>query len=349
MPELVVRALEPAHAPSIEAICASIDVARWLGGTPLDGPDRWRSWLEAIDAQRTVALGVFEGEALRGFAYLEGKPNVRQRHVASLAIAVDGAHHRRGIADRLMRSLIEAADGWYAWIRLELGVNARNAAAIALYQKHGFEVECRRRADMFTDGAYSDGLWMARIRPGAVRPPELGAPPPIPSRGTPVTVTVRPRRVTDAEDFARLHETASSLEGTLQVPFQAMMHWAKRFSQTPPGSYVLAAEHEGRIVGAAGMFPLGLSPRMRHVMTIGMAVHPDFQGRGVGHALMAAITDHADRWLGVHRLELTAYVGNDRARALYERHGFVLEGEHRAYAFRRGTYVDAWAMARIRS
>jgi putative acetyltransferase len=35
------------------------------------------------------------------------------------------------------------------------------------------------------------------------------------------------------------------------------------------------------------------------------------------------------------------------ARRLYERHGFVLEGTHRAYAFRHGRYVDAHAMARL--
>jgi putative acetyltransferase len=189
---------------------------------------------------------------------------------------------------------------------------------------------------------------MARIRPGFVALPELGAPPPVPPRGPRIQLTVRARRPSDAEGFARLHEADSTLEGTLQLPFHSVRHWVQRFATTTPGSYVLVAEHEGRLVGAAGMFPLGQSPRMRHVMTIGMAVHPDYQGRGVGHALMGAVTEHADHWLGLTRLELEVYDGNDRAKALYERHGFVLEGTRRCYALRRGTYVDAHHMARVR-
>jgi putative acetyltransferase len=349
MAELSVRALEPADALAIEAIAVQPEVARWLGGTPFDGVDRWRAKLEGLERESTVALGAFEGRALRGFAWLDGKQNVRQRHTAMLAIAVDGAHHRRGVGERLMRALIDAADRWYGWIRLELGVSAENAAAIALYRKHGFEIECRRKSDMFTDGRFADGLWMARIRPGIVPPPELGVPPPVRSRGAPIEVVVRARTTEDAEGFARLHETDSSMEGTLQLPFHTVQHWRKRFSTTTSGSQVLVADHAGRVVGSAGMFPLGQSPRMRHVMTVGMAVHPDFQGRGVGHALMGAITEHADQWLGLTRLELQVYVGNDRARALYERHGFVLEGTHRLYAFRRGTWVDAHHMARIRT
>jgi putative acetyltransferase len=32
---------------------------------------------------------------------------------------------------------------------------------------------------------------------------------------------------------------------------------------------------------------------------------------------------------------------------LYRRHGFVVEGTHRAYALRDGAYVDALSMARL--
>jgi len=32
---------------------------------------------------------------------------------------------------------------------------------------------------------------------------------------------------------------------------------------------------------------------------------------------------------------------------LYRKYGFVIEGTARAYAFRNGRYVDAYAMARI--
>jgi putative acetyltransferase len=83
-------------------------------------------------------------------------------------------------------------------------------------------------------------------------------------------------------------------------------------------------------------------------MSVGMGVRDDFQGKGVGTALMAAIVDLADNWLNVFRLELTVYTDNERAIALYKKFGFQIEGTHRAYALRAGEYVDSHAMARIR-
>jgi putative acetyltransferase len=79
-----------------------------------------------------------------------------------------------------------------------------------------------------------------------------------------------------------------------------------------------------------------------------MAVHDAFAGRGAGSALMAALLDVADRWLGLRRIELTVYADNSRAIALYERFGFEREGLHKAFALRDGVFVDALAMARLR-
>ena len=79
-----------------------------------------------------------------------------------------------------------------------------------------------------------------------------------------------------------------------------------------------------------------------------MSVHDDYAGRGVGTALMAALTEQADRWLGLRRIELTVWTDNAAAIALYERFGFEREGLHRAFALRDGEYVDALAMARLR-
>ena len=79
-----------------------------------------------------------------------------------------------------------------------------------------------------------------------------------------------------------------------------------------------------------------------------MGVHDDFQGRGVGTALMKAALDLADNWLNLKRVELTVFADNARAVYLYEKFGFAVEGTHRAHAFRNGEYVDSYSMARIK-
>ena len=89
--------------------------------------------------------------------------------------------------------------------------------------------------------------------------------------------------------------------------------------------------------------------RRLHAAAIGIAVHDAYAGRGAGSALMTALVALADDWLNIRRLELTVYVDNARAIALYERLGFEREGLHRDYAWRAGAYVDAVAMARLRA
>jgi putative acetyltransferase len=79
-----------------------------------------------------------------------------------------------------------------------------------------------------------------------------------------------------------------------------------------------------------------------------MAVRDDWQGKGVGKALLGAAVDLADNWLNVERIELTVYTDNAAAIALYQRFGFDIEGTFRRYGFREGVYVDAHAMARLR-
>ena len=81
---------------------------------------------------------------------------------------------------------------------------------------------------------------------------------------------------------------------------------------------------------------------------VGLGVHDDYSGRGIGSALLAALIDTGERWLGLTRLQLTVFVDNRRAVALYERFGFAIEGTHRDYAFRDGALVDAHSMARVR-
>jgi putative acetyltransferase len=79
-----------------------------------------------------------------------------------------------------------------------------------------------------------------------------------------------------------------------------------------------------------------------------MGVHDEWQGKGIGMALMHAGVDLADNWLNLTRLELEVYTDNEPAIHLYERFGFEREGTLRQYAFRDGRYVDSYMMARLR-
>jgi putative acetyltransferase len=165
-----------------------------------------------------------------------------------------------------------------------------------------------------------------------------------------MTITIRRATPKDAAAYARFMSHPDVFATLLQMPFTDEETWRSRLTDScAPGKadLPLAAELHGEVVGSAGLHPVGISQRRRHAMTLGLSVAPEAQGQGVGSALMSAMCEYADRWMGVLRLELTVYTDNVRALALYRKFGFELEGTLRGYALRDGRYVDVHTMARL--
>jgi L-phenylalanine/L-methionine N-acetyltransferase len=88
-------------------------------------------------------------------------------HVATIGMSVSATHRRRGVGEALLREAIAWADD-NDFLRLELYVYARNAPAIALYEKLGFAIEGKRIAFIREGDAFVDDYVMARLT-GAAR------------------------------------------------------------------------------------------------------------------------------------------------------------------------------------
>ncbi len=165
-----------------------------------------------------------------------------------------------------------------------------------------------------------------------------------------MTITVRRARVDDAAAIAAIMDDRVVYAGLLQMPYASVDGHRTRLGEfLAPGKVdlLLVAELNGKVVGSSGLHPCGPALRRRHSMSIGISVLPEAHGQGVGTALLQAMCDYADRWVGIVRIELTVYTDNAAAIALYRKFGFEMEGRHRGYALRDGQYVDAFAMARL--
>lgn len=161
-------------------------------------------------------------------------------------------------------------------------------------------------------------------------------------------IEIRRAEPGDYKAVQQVHAQPNALRGTLQLPFPSEEMWKKRLEGIGDEKYALVACVEGQIVAMGGLDLFPKSPRRRHVGHIGLAVHDKWHAKGVGTALMKALIDVADNWLNLSRLELTVFTDNEPAVKLYQKLGFVVEGTHRKYAFRDGTYADVYAMARVR-
>ena len=159
---------------------------------------------------------------------------------------------------------------------------------------------------------------------------------------------IRRVEVDDCNAVVEMFSSEKVYSGTLQVPYPSREYWRKRLTENADSVYTLVGVIDERLVGMVTVVTFPNRPRRRHVGTIAICVHGDWQGKGVGGALMRAIVDLADNWLNLTRLELEVYADNEAAIHLYERFGFEVEGTLRRHAFRDGEYVDSKVMGRLR-
>ncbi|MFP5076664.1 GNAT family N-acetyltransferase [Rhizobium sp. YIM 134829] len=134
--------------------------------------------------------------------------------------------------------------------------------------------------------------------------------------------------------------------GTLRQPFHSEAETSRSLTEGRSGHIQIVAEIDGVIVGSAGL--LRHSGRRLHAAQLGLGVHDAYQRRGIGRAMLGALLDAGFNWLQLRRIELTVFTDNDAAIALYQAHGFSVEGLHRGYAFRNGADADVLAMALLR-
>ena len=104
-----------------------------------------------------------EGEIV-GILICNGGHRRAIRHLTHMSMSVAAGWRNQGIGSRLMKAMIDWADNSGVVSRIELFVFARNAPAIHLYEKYGFEIEGRRRRVIYRDGRYFDNLMMARLK-----------------------------------------------------------------------------------------------------------------------------------------------------------------------------------------
>ena len=94
-----------------------------------------------------------------------------------------------------------------------------------------------------------------------------------------------------------------------------------------PNEIEIIAEVGGIIVGTAGIEAVGTKEKVRHRAEFGICILRAYWGLGVGRALMDACIECARR-AGYAQLELDVVADNTRARAMYERAGFVEYGRN---------------------
>lgn len=141
-----------------------------------------------------------------------------------------------------------------------------------------------------------------------------------------MAIEIRPATRADAACLLALHlAAAAGASGLAREPDEIDLAYIEAFLDK--AAIALGAFEDGVLAGEIHVMRMG--PRQfQHVLTeLTVAVHPAFQGRGVGVQLFEALFAEAARLTPkIERIELMVREGHAHARRLYERLGFQVEG-----------------------
>ena len=157
------------------------------------------------------------------------------------------------------------------------------------------------------------------------------------------TVTIRPYKLDDREQLVSFYASLSPATLRWSLPpydRQKIERWTSDLANT----IILLAFHGERIVGHLQIFRQAWSERLKGNGELIIYLHQDFQGVGLGTAMMREAIDIA-RQKGLHRLVLSVIADNHNAIKLYEKVGFQHEGLRREdYLGEDGKYHDVVEM-----
>jgi ribosomal protein S18 acetylase RimI-like enzyme len=142
-------------------------------------------------------------------------------------------------------------------------------------------------------------------------------------------VEIRATTMADAPAVCDLHRaTAAAPGGLAREPDEIGLGWIEQVvAQALRAGVAIGAWSDGELAGELHAPRMG--PRQfAHVLSdLTIAVHPDWQGQGLGARLFEALFAEAARLRPkVERIELMVREGNAGAIRLYERMGFVVDG-----------------------
>jgi RimJ/RimL family protein N-acetyltransferase len=151
------------HIPALHGVLDSVAREKrfllFLEAPPLEQATAfWKSHI----GKGNVAFVALSNDAVVGWCDILPIERQSTRHVGVVGLGVLGSFRGKGIGPALLRAAIEKAFAG-GLTRIELDVREDNKAAIALYERLGFQREGLKRNGVRVDGVYYDLISMALL------------------------------------------------------------------------------------------------------------------------------------------------------------------------------------------
>jgi phosphinothricin acetyltransferase len=169
----IIRIANPADAAGVLAIyapyCDSSTVSFEIAAPTIE---QMRQRIEQIVAQDPWLVCEIDGH-LAGYVYAsQHRPRAAFRWSVDVAVYVDAAHHRRGIARALYSSLF-AVLREQNYVKAYAGITLPNPHSVGLHETMGFRPVSVYPSAGYKLGRWLDmGWWQLSLRPENANPPE---------------------------------------------------------------------------------------------------------------------------------------------------------------------------------
>lgn len=342
----VIRPLHPNDVADLHAIMLNPAVYSTLVRVPSLELAEVESWAKKEVNGRYRYVVEADGHAI-AMGSLTHNQRGRMHHSGNMGMYVSPDYWGQGVGTLLLKNLLDLSDNWLNLNRLQLEVFTENETAIHMYKTAGFEIEGIEKAVAFGNGKWLDDYVMARLRNVPTRENRSTWQPPKQTRKRPSAIKIRPYLKTDVSAIHQMMTDVGVSRTTLQLPAYELAFYESR-SDPNPQRHRLMAEADGKLLGMVSIY-VSDNARMAHSAGLGMMVHPDYWGMGIGSQLMDAILDLADNWLNIKRVYLDVNIDNPAAVRLYEKFGFEIEGTKRLHTYGDGRWADSYFMGRVRA
>jgi len=162
-----------------------------------------------------------------------------------------------------------------------------------------------------------------------------------------MSVVIRPIEEKDIREHVEvlnsvIQEREYLMYGQGELTPQEISDFVKKTMQK---GIMLVAEVDGRVVGWCDIRP-GEQEKNRHVGIMGLGIHKEHRGRGIGSKLVEEALKRAKE-KNLAKVELHVFATNARAHALYKKLGLEEEGRQRRSVKIGNRLIDSILMGKF--
>ncbi|WP_394120013.1 GNAT family N-acetyltransferase [Planococcus donghaensis] len=161
---MMIRKAVPADAFQLVPLIKHVEESNFMlfePGERKTTAEQLEKRLSAASDESLVLVAEEESE-LTGYLFAVGEGVKRKRHSVYVALGIRQNERGKGRGTELFLALEEWAKE-NALHRIELTVLEHNKAAIALYEKMGFQVEGIKRDSIWINDSYANELYMSKL------------------------------------------------------------------------------------------------------------------------------------------------------------------------------------------